>query len=465
MKRLVIYFHYDPQGVVDEPCRTAVAAMQQVGKVFFVTNGTLDRNARMWLQQTGVDLLERDNVGYDVGAYRAALQKLGRSHLDDYDELILMNYTLAGPVCPLLPMFATMEARTELAFWGLTRHYAMRSRRFGGNVPEHLQSHFLAVRAKLFTQDIFWKYWQEMPMPRSYEESVVYHETRFTHFFAEQGFAWDSYVETEDLKEVFVNPIMACPRDLLQYRGCPFFKRRSFFTPYADELRRTDGNAAAELEAYLRENTTYPVDALLASLLRTQPLAALAQNLHWQYIVAELSEPENVDLQQQGLCLLHFAPMQADPVVQWYLRKSVTWADAHLQQAVKLFQQYPRLGVLSPSLPLCPGIDHAVRVNWKYAGAGDAVPLDETPPPAPYAGWALIRRQAFPEEVPTAESIQYGWQLSLKAQHSGYYSATFTGALQSAAAAEQLAVYKFASEKPAALARQAARLVKHRLKR
>ena len=30
------------------------------------------------------------------------------------------------------------------------------------------------------------------------------------------------------------------PKLLLADRGCPFFKRRSFFTPYADELRRTD---------------------------------------------------------------------------------------------------------------------------------------------------------------------------------------------------------------------------------
>ena len=39
------------------------------------------------------------------------------------------------------------------------------------------------------------------------------------------------YVDTKDLRDVFVNPIMACPRELLANRGCPFFKRRSFFTP------------------------------------------------------------------------------------------------------------------------------------------------------------------------------------------------------------------------------------------
>ncbi len=41
MKRLVIYFHYDPAGCIDTACRIAVQAVQKYGKVIFVTNGAL----------------------------------------------------------------------------------------------------------------------------------------------------------------------------------------------------------------------------------------------------------------------------------------------------------------------------------------------------------------------------------------------------------------------------------------
>ena len=68
---------------------------------------------------------------------------------------------------------------------------------------------------------------------------------------------------------------MACPRELLANRGCPFFKRRSLFTPYADELRRTDGLAARELCDYVTAYTDFPLELLLVSLLKTQPLSAL----------------------------------------------------------------------------------------------------------------------------------------------------------------------------------------------
>lgn len=178
-KRLVIYFHYDPRGQADEACRFAVrAVLGQAQAVFFVTNGRLDAESRAWAQSAGVRLLERENAGFDVGAYQAALNCLGRAALDAYDEIVLMNYTLAGPVRPLGAMFAAMDARAGLDFWGLSRHYAMRSRRFGGRrgtVPEHLQSHFIAVRRPMY--DAFWQYWQAMEPPQSYEGSVAGHET------------------------------------------------------------------------------------------------------------------------------------------------------------------------------------------------------------------------------------------------------------------------------------------------
>ena len=287
-KRLIIYFNYHPNGQADAACRFAVQQMAAVGQVFFVNNGPLQPESRQWAQGCCHTVLERENTGFDVGAYRDAVLQIGLDMLLQYDEVVLMNYTLAGPVGDVAAMFAVMDGRPELDFWGLTRHYAMRSHRFGGAkamVPEHIQSHFVVVRSRMMAD--FFAYWQAAALPASYEDSVRLHETQFTARFAALGYRWDTFVDTKDLANLFVNPIMACPKLLLADRGCPFFKRRSFFTPYADELRRTDGQAAAELYDYLKSETDYPVDDLLRALLPVQPLAAMAHNLHWHYILPQ----------------------------------------------------------------------------------------------------------------------------------------------------------------------------------
>lgn len=463
MRRFTVYFHYDPRGIADEACRLAVQAMRQAaGGLLFVSNGPLQEESRRWAVQCGARLLERENRGFDVGAYRQALLDLGPEGLRGYDEVILMNYTLAGPVCPLDPMLAAMEARPELDFWGLTRHYAMVSRRFGGHVPEHLQSHFLALRPRLFLSDAFWQYWQTIRLPRSYEEAVALHEVRFTDHFAALGFRWDSYVHTDDWRGAFLNPIMACPQVLLEERGCPFFKRRSFFTDYRDELRRTAGTAAGELYGYLKNETDYPVDSLLQSLLHTQPLAALASNLHWRYALPE--QAAGMD----GLQCLRFspAPPSGNPTVQWYLAQTARWAEAHRDQAAALFAREPLLGVLSPALPPWDGLREEVGKQWRQAlpalrAAGLTVPWDESrPPPAPRAGWVLVRREAFPDGIP-----EDPWLLPFLAQQNGYFSAVFAPPGQMAAEGEQLALYQEAAARPAAVVRQLGRLAKHTLKK
>lgn len=471
MKRLIIYFHYDARGRVDAPCRLAVRALLPYGRLLFVTNARLQREDRAWVQETGAELLERENTGFDVGAYRDALLQCGQEALCSYEEVVLMNYTLAGPAGsgpddPLRRMFTAMDGRPELDFWGLTRHYAMRSRRFGGAVPEHLQSHFLAVRGPMLRDPAFWDYWQRMPLPRSYEESIIRHETRFTGHFGALGYRWDSYVDTSDLRDVFVNPIMACPRELIENRDCPFFKRRSFFTPYGDELRRTDGTASRELYEYLRQKTDYPVGELVAALLGEHPLADLARNQPWYYVLAA-GEERSVDLESQGLRLLRFAPIAGDAVTGWYLRESAAAADRCLARAAALFARHPQLGVLSPAWPAWTPACEAARACWRQVGdslgAELGVPVSAAAPQAPVAGWALVRSAALEDVCPDLQGKDVCWRLPLLAQKNGFYSAVFDSEAQAGARAEQLALYRQASQAPSAVARQLGRLAKHRI--
>ena len=450
-KRLIVYFHYDPRGQVDSACRFAVQALARCGDLFFVTNGTLEEASRRWVGSVCFDWLERPNTGFDVGAYRDALCRLGRPTLDRYAEIVLMNYTLAGPVLPVERMFETMDRRTELDFWGLTRHYAMKSRRFGGQVPEHLQSHFLAVRPRMMED--FWNYWQTIRLPSRYEESVICHETRFTPYFAARGYRWDSYVDTGDLAAVFVNPIMACPAELIRSRGCPFFKRRSFFTPYGDELRRTDGQAAAELYRYLREQTTFPVQELVASLLPVQPLTNMAQNLHWQFLLPEKADGElprqlnpddlrsPVKLDPDGIYFLPL-PQNSGDAVGWYLDRSIP--DETVQRAAAaLLRREPWIGVLGPALPLFPACLAEKQSRWhrdlpylrqRMEELHLKVPLEERQAlPLPNGGGLFLRAEAFPQGLPAITQRGDLWLLPLIAQYNGRGSAVYETASQSLA--------------------------------
>lgn len=450
--RLVIYFHYDPRGQADTACRFAVQAMRKQARVLlFVHNGPLDQATRDWLTRDGIRFLERENTGLDVGAYREALLHLGRAELDTFDEVILMNYTLAGPVSPLETMFSAMDGRADLDFWGLSRHYAMRSRRFGKNgfVPEHIQSHFIAVRRSMYED--FWQYWQAMTLPSSYEDSIRCHETLFTRHFAEKGYRWDTFVDADAWRDVFVNPIMGCPQELIR-QGCPFFKRRSFFTPYADELRRTDGCAAARLYTYVKQNTDFPVDDLIADMLPTQSLVQMSQNLHWHYLLPDQpSARQPVLLSAEELRAgarlqkdeLYWLPLDLfrQGVLHWY-EQTYRWDANALARAAAVFDEHPLLGVAGPALPLGPDAFEAKEKCWKKAlpylkerasALGLTVPLSDEPLPLPNGGGLLVRGGAFPQGLPPLRRTEDFWLIPLLAQQNGFFCADVAAKEQAAA--------------------------------
>lgn len=485
--RLVIYFHYDPRGQADTACRFAVQAIRKWARVLlFVHNGMLAKESRAWLEDNQIPFLERENTGLDVGAYREALFHIGREALDTFEEVILMNYTLAGPVCPLQGMFEKMQARTDLDFWGLSRHYAMHSRRFGkgGEVPEHIQSHFIAVRHRMYED--FWQYWQKMELPQSYEDSIRLHESRFTAHFAALGYRWDTVVDGETWRGIFVNPIMGSPTDLLIRDGCPFFKRRSFFTPYADELRRTDGCAAARLYSYVKDHSDFPVDELVASLLPTQSLTDMAQNLHWHYLLPgentcrlpfTILTPEDL---QTGRLLhpdqIYFLPMtfSHSGTLHWYEQNNC-WQENSpcLPAAVSLFEQHPLLGVLGAALPLYPECARAKWKRWhtdlphvkeKMQQLNIQIPLDETQPlPLPNGGGLLVRGSAFPHGLPPLLQEHDFWLLPLLAQQNGFYSADAEGLEQAAARTDVYQASLWQVQTVAGAGKLLARRIKHAL--
>ena len=328
--------------------------------------------------------------------------------------------------------------------------------------------------------DAFWQYWQAMEPPQSYEDSVARHETRFTAHFAALGFRWDSFLDGERWRGVFVNPLMACPQQLIAAEGCPFFKRRSFFTPWADELRRTDGLAARRLYDWLKAEGTYPVDALLRALLPAQPLADLARNLHWHFLLpaagaGQAVEPLTPQQLAGGAALdaqkFYFLPLPL-PGTQpaRYYAQAAVWDAAQRQAAAALLDCQPLLGIVGPALPLYPGCVQGRLRRWRREAPavraaaqalGLNVPLTADAPPLP-CGCAVVRGAAFPHGLPPLRTPADAWLLPLAAQQQGWGAATAEDAAQALARADLQPVLQQALSWPQA-AKSCVRAAKHAL--
>lgn len=273
--RLCIYFFYDKDGKVDRYVLKMLNEMRlYCSKILVVSNGSLDENSRLLLSSASDELLERENVGFDVWAYKAGIEKIGWENIVKYDEVVFMNHTIMGPVFPFSEVFSAMDEKQDVDFWGLTVYNELPEVRIKkcryGYIPKHLQSHFIAVRRKLLSSQEFMLYWQKMPKIHSYQDSIYYHESIFTKYFADMGYRWTVYADIDEGEHDFC-PILYSPARLLRETRCPVFKRRSFFHNINDLQCWSLCTQAQELLNFLEE-IGFDTGLIWENILRTSSL-------------------------------------------------------------------------------------------------------------------------------------------------------------------------------------------------
>jgi rhamnosyltransferase len=250
-----------------------------------VCNSSLTAQGRASLERVADTVWARENVGFDVWAYKEAMRIFGTGRLAGYDELILMNYTFFGPIFPFSETFEKMDARDDIDFWGVTAHKRVDPNPFPGTtgeLPMHIQSHWIAVRNCMFTSLEFTRYWDAMPMIRSYEESILAHESRFTQHFSGCGFRYAVTFEADHYPSD--HPVFESAVLMLRDR-CPILKRRMFFhePTYLDReaiLGRRVMQAVAQ--------TDYPEELIWRSVVRSAEPRTLYTNMSLVSVIPDI---------------------------------------------------------------------------------------------------------------------------------------------------------------------------------
>lgn len=299
--RCGIFLFYDRDGMVDDYIVYMLKDLRKhMAHLLVVCNSQPSQQGLTTLEEHADEVLVRANSGFDVGGYREGLFYLGFRELAKYDEVIMLNYTFFGGIFPFGEMFEAMDEK-DVDFWGITKHHMVDYDPYGGRnpygyLPEHIQSHFIAVRREMLLSDDYKEFMISMENPKSYIDSICDYESVFTKHFEDLGYKWDVYVNTDRYEKYAYNPGMFYIRDLLEKDRCPIMKRRSFFTNYRDFLINTTGEPSIEAYDYLREHTDYDVNMIWDNILRLENMTEVSKAMHLSYFL-----PEEIAFEEQDI--------------------------------------------------------------------------------------------------------------------------------------------------------------------
>ncbi len=266
-KRLNIFVYFDKDGIVDEYVVFLVREMRRYcTEQHLVVNGFLLPKEEEKLAPFCDKILKRENVGYDITAYKTGF--LSVENPLQYDEILFFNQSIFGPLFSPDKMFEEMAGR-DVDFWGLTRHKGSRASTWDNEpFPPHLQSFFFAVRRDMFCDERFCEYWQNLADIDDYWSAVGNHEVKFTERFSSLGYRWESYIDTSRYEDINDYHLMGMP-ELAFSMGCPFVKRKSFMENPIDYSSVVQGCAATEIYRFIKEKTDYPFRYIADNILRT----------------------------------------------------------------------------------------------------------------------------------------------------------------------------------------------------
>ena len=233
MRRICLFAGYDKENKIQDYVVYLIKELSKISEVYFMGNGRFPPDELFKIAPYTQMFYSQRMPLKDFGCWQYLIAKLGWEKLEKYDELILCNDSVYGPLYNLEDFFRSME-RKGYDFWSATSDYENHF---------HLHSYCMA-----FTQDViknaqFHKFWRSVPF--AYDTRNC--EMELTPLLTEQGFIGNSYIRTFKNENVLHNPVQ-----LLQKHKAPFIKVKSFLP----ENDYTAGSGI-ELRRQLRTRTEY----------------------------------------------------------------------------------------------------------------------------------------------------------------------------------------------------------------
>lgn len=175
MKRLVCYAHFDGKGQLRPFVLHALQAIRPCCvDLVFVSNSPLADQDQALLASSATHVVVNNNTGYDFYMWKLGLESVD---LSLYDEVVLMNSSVFGPLFAMEPVFSAMAA-VACDFWGITECFQMQP---------HIQSYFLVFRKAMVRSEAFRLFWNSI-LPYTNKLQVIQsYEVGLTQWFVESG--------------------------------------------------------------------------------------------------------------------------------------------------------------------------------------------------------------------------------------------------------------------------------------
>lgn len=251
MKRLGIFVFYDKEGIVDLYIDFLIRDLKSIlSYLIVVVNGEINSSGYQIFEKYANEIVIRENIGFDIGAYKIILQNLHRrNELEKWDEVVFCNDTFYGPFIPFNQIFEEMEKR-KVDFWGLNY--------IDNNFLSHIQSYFLVFGKNILLDGQLLKYIEEKVDPNIEDLTEIYavFEVGIFVYLRKLGYKYDVYTYTENYS------IYECADICIEKFQLPILKKKCFSAKYYNKKN------LEQLLQFIKLERKYDISHIISNIYR-----------------------------------------------------------------------------------------------------------------------------------------------------------------------------------------------------
>jgi rhamnosyltransferase len=214
-EKLCIFSHFDKDDIIDEYVVYYIKKLYEYGfdVVFVSTSEKLSIDEIYKIQIYCRDVLVKENIGYDFGAWQTGILYLN-DELFKYDSLLLCNDSVYAPLCSFDEVFDKMQGQYD--FWGLTDSF---------EIYHHLQSYFMVFNKKIINSKIFLDIWKTYKIYKLKRNIILQYEIGLSQKLIKSGYSIGSYCPFIQIDtSLFRNVSHFHWKELIEKFRCPVLK-------------------------------------------------------------------------------------------------------------------------------------------------------------------------------------------------------------------------------------------------
>jgi len=193
VKRICLLAGFDKKNIVQDYVLYLARKLSKLSDVNYLSDGNFSISELKKICPYVKYAASIPHHTYNFGSWQILINHIGWEKIMNYDEMIISNDSIYGPMSNMQDIFDYMDLR-GYDFWGLTENY---------NSNYHLDSYFMVFKNDILKHPKFHEFWKNI-VPTANQK--IY-ESILTPFLTELGFSGNSYIKNYKKEDQLAYPL------------------------------------------------------------------------------------------------------------------------------------------------------------------------------------------------------------------------------------------------------------------